>query len=138
AQRVPVDPRGAEVRLVRADVVHDAVPVPRLDAVTMLVEREDQWKYWPPSITIVCPVTKSAAGVQRKTTAPTTSSGTWSRWIVLAETDTSCSASITSGCSRTPSLIVNPGATQLTWMLSRPSSLASDRVSATIAPFDVT
>ncbi len=36
---------------------------------------EDQWKYWPPSITIVWPVMKSAAGVQRKTTAPTTSSG---------------------------------------------------------------
>ena len=36
---------------------------------------EDQWKYWPPSMTIVWPVTKSAAGVQRKTTAPTTSSG---------------------------------------------------------------
>src|SRR5207248_2269040 len=51
--------------------------------------RAAQWKYWPPSITIVWPVMKSAAGLHRKTTAPTTSSGTWSRWIVRAAIETS-------------------------------------------------
>jgi hypothetical protein len=38
----------------------------------------------------------------------------------------------------TPALIVKPGATQLTWIPSLPSSFASARVSATIAPFEVT
>src|SRR5262249_56104484 len=101
-------------------------------------ERENQWKYCPPSITIVCPVMKSASGLQRKTTAPTTSSGSWSRWIVRAAIETSRSFSITSGCASTPALIVKPGATQLTWIPSLPSSFASARVSATIAPFEVT
>jgi hypothetical protein len=53
-------------------------------AVRLRRESEDQWKNCPPSMTIVWPVMKSAAGVQRKTTAPTTSSGSWSRWIVRA------------------------------------------------------
>ena len=52
--------------------------------------------------------------------------------------DTSRSFSITSGCDFTPSDIVKPGATQFTWIESRPSSFASARVNATIAPFDVT
>ena len=93
----PVHPRGAEPRRVPLQVVDDARPGLRLHALGPLVKREDQWKYWPPSMTIVCPVTKSADGVQRKTTAPTTSSGTWSRWIVRAATERSCSFSITSG-----------------------------------------
>src|SRR5205807_3436355 len=78
-ERLAVDARGAEVRLVAGDVVHDARPVLGHDALG--ADRDPQWKYWPPSITIVCPVTKPAAGLQKKTTAPTTSSGTWSRWI---------------------------------------------------------
>ena len=58
------------------------------------------------------------AGPQRKTTAPTTSSGTWSRWIVRAATETSrsCLDHLGMRLAR-PSLIVKPGATQLTWML---------------------
>ena len=89
-------------------------------------------------MTMVCPVMKSAAGVHRKTTAPTTSSGTWSRWIVRAATETSRSASTTSGWACTPSDMVNPGATQFTWIPSRPSSFARERVSATMAPLLVT
>ena len=77
-------------------------------------------------------------GPAEEATAPTTSSGTWSRWIVRAATETSCSASTTSGCCFTPSLIVNPGATQLTSTPSLPSSFASARVKATIAPLLVT
>ena len=42
------------------------------------------------------------AGPQRYVTAPTTSSGSWSRWMVRAETETSRSFSITSGCCFTP------------------------------------
>ena len=38
----------------------------------------------------------------------------------------------------TPSDIVNPGATQFTWIPSLPSSFASALVSATIAPLLVT
>ena len=57
---------------------------------------------------------------------------------VRAATETSRNASITSGCSCTPVDIVKPGATQLTSTLSLPSSFASARVNATIAPFDVT
>ena len=57
-------------------------------------------------MTIVWPVTNEAPGPQRKTTAPTTSSGTWSRCKVRDATDTSRSFSITSGCDFTPSDIV--------------------------------
>ena len=42
------------------------------------------------------------------------------------------------GMSFTPSDIVNPGATQLTRIPSLPSSFASARVNATIAPLLVT
>src|SRR5207247_8470719 len=80
---------GPRVRLVSLEVVDDPVSGRSLQPIGMLVEREDQWKYWPPSMTMVWPVMKSAPGVQRKTTAPTTSSGTWSRWIVRAATETS-------------------------------------------------
>ncbi len=55
-----------------------------------------------------------------------------------ALTETSRSFSITSGCASTPADIVKPGATQLTSTLSLPSSFASARVKATIAPFEVT
>ena len=54
--------RGAEVRLVARDVVDDAVAGLGRDAVRVLGQAEDQWKYWPPSITIVWPVTKSEPG----------------------------------------------------------------------------
>ena len=64
-ERVPVDVRGAVVRLVPLDVVDDAVAGLGRDAVRMLGQAEDQWKYWPPSITIVCPVTKSDCGPAR-------------------------------------------------------------------------
>ena len=83
-------------------------------------------------------MTKSEPGPLRYTTAPTTSSGVWSRWIVRAATDTSRSFSITSGCASTPADIVNPGATQFTSTLSLPTSFAKALVNATIAPFDVT
>ena len=116
--RRPVDARGSEVRLVALEVVDDPASRLGLHSAGMLREDEAQWKYWPPSMTIVWPVMKSAAGVQRKTTAPTTSSGTWSRWIVRDATETSRSFSTTSGCDFTPSDIVKPGATQFTWIES--------------------
>src|SRR5262249_20529110 len=130
-ERRPVDGGRAEARDGRVDVVDDAVAADRLDAGREAVQREPQWKYWPPSMTIVWPVTNDAAGPARYATAPTTSAGSWSRWIVRAATETSRSCSITSGCSFTPSDIVNPGATQFTRMPSRPSSRASARVNAT-------
>ena len=55
----------ARVCLVARDVVDDAVAGLGLDAVRVLRQAEDQWKYWPPSITIVWPVTKSEPGPQR-------------------------------------------------------------------------
>ena len=61
------------MRLVSRDVVDDTVSRLRHDPARMVEERENQWKYWPPSITIVWPVTKSDSGLQKKTTAPTTS-----------------------------------------------------------------
>ena len=64
-ERVPLDARRADVRLVARDVVDDPVARPGLDAVRVLRQAEDQWKYWPPSITIVWPVTKSEPGPQR-------------------------------------------------------------------------
>src|SRR5207244_7472150 len=88
-ERVPLDVRRAVLRLVALDVVHDAVAVLRRDAVRVIGEPQDQWNVWPPSITIVCPVTKSEPGPQKYVTAPTTSSGTWSRWIVRAAIETS-------------------------------------------------
>src|SRR5829696_5969794 len=64
-----------EPRRVPLEVVDDARSWLGHDSLRMLVERKPQWKYCPPSITMVWPVMKPAAGVQRKTTAPTTSSG---------------------------------------------------------------
>ena len=64
-ERVPVDPRRAEERLVAPDVVDDAVAGGGLDPARMVVEGEPQWKYWPPSITMVWPVTKSEYGPAR-------------------------------------------------------------------------
>src|SRR5205085_1797073 len=61
-ERIAVDPRGAEVRLVAADVVDDARAVLRLHAVREA--GDPQWKVWPPSMTIVCPVMKSEPGPQ--------------------------------------------------------------------------
>jgi hypothetical protein len=53
------------MRLVAGDVVDDVVSGAELDAALVLLELEDQWKVWPPSITIVCPVTKSEPGPVR-------------------------------------------------------------------------
>src|SRR5262249_30746863 len=64
-ERLPVDLRGAVMRLVALDVVDDAIAVLRPHAFRVLRELEDQWKYWPPSMTIVCPVTKSEPGPHR-------------------------------------------------------------------------
>ena len=61
----PSTSRGAVVRLVPLDVVDDAGARLGRDSLRMLGEAEDQWKYWPPSITIVCPVTKSECGPAR-------------------------------------------------------------------------
>jgi hypothetical protein len=74
--RGPVDAGRAARGRVRAEVVHDHTDRADVTTFAMFVQREDQWKYWPPSMTIVWPVTKSAAGEQRNTTAPATSSGT--------------------------------------------------------------
>ncbi len=64
-ERVPVDVGGAVVSLVPLDVVDHAVAGLGRDAVRMLGQAQHQWKYWPPSITIVCPVTKSDCGPAR-------------------------------------------------------------------------
>jgi hypothetical protein len=53
------------VRLVTLDVVDDAAAVLGGDALKMLGQPEDQWNVWPPSITIVWPVTKSEPGPQK-------------------------------------------------------------------------
>jgi hypothetical protein len=53
------------VRLVTLDVVDDMVAGAELDAARVIGEAQDQWKVWPPSITIVCPVTKSEPGPLR-------------------------------------------------------------------------
>src|SRR5262249_48749966 len=121
------------------ELVDDAVRAVGARAGGAHGEREPgQWKYWPPSMTIVCPVRKVDSGPHRKATAPTTSSGTWSRLMVRALTAPACRASMTSGCSLTPALMVKPGATRLTSTWWGPSSLAGARVSATIAPLLVT
>ena len=75
-ERTPLDARGTEMRLVALDVVDDPIAVLGRRSVWMLGETEDQWNVWPPSITIVWPVTKSEPDPQKYTTAPTTSSGT--------------------------------------------------------------
>ena len=64
-ERMAVDARRTAHGLVALDVVDDVVAGPEGDAVRVLREPQDQWKYWPPSITIVWPVTKSDAGPQR-------------------------------------------------------------------------
>ena len=60
-----LDVRRAEVRLVARDVVDDAIAVLAREAVVVLGEAEDQWNVWPPSITIVWPVTKSEPAAQK-------------------------------------------------------------------------
>ena len=62
---MPPDPRRSEMRLVTLDVVDDALSVLGRDAVWMLGQAKDQWNVWPPSITIVWPVTKSDPGPQK-------------------------------------------------------------------------
>ena len=64
-EREPVDPYRAEMRLVALDVVDDAIAVLGCDPVGMLGQTEDQWNVWPPSITIVWPVTKPEPGPQK-------------------------------------------------------------------------
>src|SRR5207248_1186199 len=64
-ERVLLDRDRAEPRVTPADVVDDPVPRQRRRARGQVEERQPQWKYWPPSITIVCPVTKSEPGPQR-------------------------------------------------------------------------
>jgi DNA-binding transcriptional LysR family regulator len=44
-ERVALDARRTEARLVPPDVVDDAVAVLGLDSGAVLVERQDQWKY---------------------------------------------------------------------------------------------
>ena len=61
-ERGALDRRGAEAGRPGREVVDDAVAADRLDPGLEAVERESQWKYWPPSITIVCPVTNDARG----------------------------------------------------------------------------
>ena len=61
----PCHLRRAETRRVRLDVVDDARARLGCDAVRVLVEREPQWKYCPPSMTIVCPVTNADVGPAR-------------------------------------------------------------------------
>ena len=64
-ERETVDRGGAEPRALGVDVVDDTVAADRLDAGVEAVEREPQWKYWPPSMTIVWPVTNAAPGPAR-------------------------------------------------------------------------
>ena len=61
-ERGAVDLGGAEPRLAALQVVDDAVAADRLDARLEAVEGESQWKYWPPSMTMVWPVTNDADG----------------------------------------------------------------------------
>ena len=53
AERGPVDPGRREVRGVGAEVEDDRVRPLGVDAAGVVEEREPQWKYWPPSMTIV-------------------------------------------------------------------------------------
>jgi hypothetical protein len=53
------------VRLVALDVVDDVVAGAELDTVCVIGEAQDQWNVWPPSITMVWPVTKSEPGPLR-------------------------------------------------------------------------
>ena len=77
-QHMGVIDNGADVRLTAPDVIHDAIAdrgvfrrgiplrmAPPATAPAELVEREPQWKVCPPSITIVCPVTKLEPGPDR-------------------------------------------------------------------------
>ena len=52
-QRPAVDLPIAEPRLVPLDVVDHPVTRCGRHAVSLVVEREPQWKYWPPSMTII-------------------------------------------------------------------------------------
>jgi hypothetical protein len=53
------------MRLVALDVVHDMVAGTEVDTVRVIGDTEDQWNVWPPSMTIVWPVTKSDDGPHR-------------------------------------------------------------------------
>ena len=87
-----LDASRSVVSIVALDVVDDVVAGARLDTPGMVGDAQqlaNQWKYWPPSITMVWPVMNSDPGPQRNTPAPTTSAGTWSRCSVRAATETS-------------------------------------------------
>ena len=60
-----LDACSTELRLVTLDVVDDAIAGFGGRSVGVLGETKDQWNVWPPSITIVWPVTKSEPGPQK-------------------------------------------------------------------------
>ncbi len=64
-ERRPVDLGRPEAGDGGTRVVDDAVAADRLDAGLEAIEREPQWKYCPPSMTMVWPVTKDEAGPAR-------------------------------------------------------------------------
>jgi hypothetical protein len=51
-ERVSLDPRGTDARPIRFDVVDDVLSRACLHARWMIRQLQDQWKVWPPSITI--------------------------------------------------------------------------------------
>ena len=78
----------------------------------------------PPSTVTVVPVTRLASSDKRYETAPAASFGSARPSGALRRIDSSLSPSRPAVMS----VAMKPGATQLTVMLVRPSSLASDRV----------
>ncbi len=52
-ERVSLHRGRTEVRLIGLDVVDDSIPRRGSHAAGMLGQLEAQWKYWPPSMTIV-------------------------------------------------------------------------------------
>ena len=95
--RRTTDAGGTVVRLAALEVIGNAVARLSVDPAGMLGQREvTNGSTARRRSRVSAQVMKSAAGVQRKTTAPTTSSSTWPRWIVRrAVMDTSRSFSRT-------------------------------------------
>ena len=139
-ERPSLDGRAPEARGVVRDVVHDAVAADGLDARLEAVEWRAacQWKYWPPSMTIVWPVTNDGGRAGEIDDRADDVLG------LLVALDRPRRDRDVAELLDHLGVLLHPvghreaGATQLTRTPSLPSSFASARVNATMAPLLVT
>src|SRR6202041_570674 len=87
-------------------------------------QKQAQRAVQPPSMRIVWPVIREAAGEARKTTAPETSTGSPMRWSAAIRSMVSARNAGSARASSVPGVAMKVGATAFTVMLNCPHSTA--------------